>query len=109
MGACLIISSAEGIVRNAAGYEAIKGIYVLSFVLGVIQFIFSLHYQKVYKEKILIVCFGLEGIYYIIATVSLWILENELGIKIFGSVIGVGLLTLTVTSLISLYKNVNSL
>lgn len=107
VGTLIVISSIAGIINHNVGYESRKAIYIFYIVgllIGSLQVFFSFYYQKAYKEKILILCFGIESIQYIRTICNLLFQNTVLDVKVFSIIIAAGMLTLTVTSIISLYR-----
>ena len=65
-------------------------LYIFALFLGTIQLIASLfEILKPYRRAALLVCFGIEGIYYIISIAYLLIGDIALEEKIFGTALGI--------------------
>lgn len=60
-----------------------------------------------YKIRVLILCFGLEGIYYVVSVINLLINSIILEVKVLGTIAGVGILVIILTSMRSLYGKRN--
>ena len=75
--------------------------YIFALFLGIIQFIVSFNYQKLPKIRILVFCFCLEGIYYMITII--YLLLNHI---IFGTIVGSIILSLICTSIYTIFNKV---
>lgn len=96
-----MICSISGIVGNGIGYRNIRWVYLLALVLGIIQFFASSNYERKYK-KVLVLCFLLEGIYYAVAIIAVLINNINFWEKLFGTIVGTGMLILIMDSMKSL-------
>lgn len=106
-GLLVMIGSISGITGHSIEYENIGWIYLLTLVMGMIQLVVSINYQKTYKIRVLILCFGLEGIYYVVSVINLLINSIILEVKVLGAIAGVGILVIILTSMRSLYGKRN--
>lgn len=88
-------------------YDGFGLFYGVILILGIIQLVVSINYQTGYKRHILLICFGLEGFYYIIAIVHLLKSEASLGEIFLGIVALLGIGTLIVTAIYELYHQIN--
>lgn len=103
-GLMLMISSIQGICKvYSMGNGDVSWFYLLTLLLGGIQLIASFNYQKPLKIKILLLCFCLEGIYYIVSIVYLLIRNVRLEEKILGGIIGIIILTVIVSSIHTIF------
>lgn len=100
-GLLVIVCSICEIIGHKLEHEGIGWIYMFTLVLGIFQLIASVSYQKRYK-KFLVLCLGLEGMYYVISIINLLVYDITVEVKVFGVLIGIGILMLIVTSIKSL-------
>lgn len=83
--------------------------YLFALFLGIIQFIVSFSYQKLSKIRILLFCFCVEAIYYVIAIIYLLVNHITLEIKIFGTIVGSIMLSLICTSIYTIFNKFNKM
>lgn len=89
-GLIAIIASIQGFSEmNGIDTVAVFWFYLFLLFLGMIQCRVSIHYEKLYHSQILLLCFCLEAIYYVIAIAGILISDTGLGVKIFGSIVGI--------------------
>ena len=96
-GLVLILNSINYILKCAIQGVRLE-IYILC-VLGIIQIWASFRFQKDYKRKVLKLCFGVEGIYYVIAMVYLLINNLVLPVKVIGCIVGIFMLMISFVSI----------
>lgn len=80
-------------------------IFVFTLLMGVIQFIVSFGYKDQLKKRILLLCFGTEGIYCAISVIGLLLGNADSEIKIFGMVVVIVYFIVIFTSIHALYGN----
>lgn len=78
------------------------GIYTFALLLGVIQFIMSFRYDDQVKKRILLLCFGIEGIYCAAAMIRLLRADALMDVKIFGVIVAIIYLSLILSSVYTL-------
>lgn len=106
-GLVAIIGSICSLFGWGAEPNGIKLLYIAALVLGLIQLMASFHYREpLVKRKILIGCFGVETVYYAVGIVYLLIYGIALEEKIFGTLVGVCMLVLVLTSIRKLYREI---
>ena len=103
-GLLIIICSISNIMENLSPHRIIFWIYLFTLLFGIIQCVISLNYKKS-SRKILLFCFALEGIYYIIATIFLLTQNAALTVKILGSIIAICILLFILISIQKLLKS----
>lgn len=103
-GTIVMIGSFRGIYEMYLT-KGMGWLYVFALFLGIIQLMVSFDFQKPYKKTVLLACFGLEGIYYMISIVYLLISKFTLGEKIFGTIVGIFMLTLIISSIYGIKRN----
>ena len=103
MGILLIAYTTGEIIRMACmGSNKFWWLYLIAFLLGIIQLASSFQYRKSLKRRVLMVVFALESVYFMIASGYLLVCDTTTGIKIFGELIGVFWLGFTFSSIYAL-------
>ena len=103
-GLLVIICSISNLIENLSTHGIIFWIYLFTLLFGIIQCVISLNYKKPYR-KILLFCFALEEIYYIIAAIFLLTQDSALAVKIFGSIIAICILLRSTSATIKGFRD----
>lgn len=113
-GGLLVIGSIHGVIpvltgrqQNSEAFLTILLFYGIAMIIGIIQIISSLRYQdSSAKVKILICCFFVEMMYYVIGSFLLIKLETYRSIKVFGLFIAFLMIGIGITSMLSLFRRI---
>lgn len=103
-GVIAMIGSLDGLyemyrMKNLAAC----GLYMLVLFLGITQIFASMGYEKPVKKRILLLCFGIEGIYCVAVVICLLAGNAVLGEKIFGMIVAIVYFSLILPSIYTLY------
>ena len=87
-------------------YEQVSILYGIALLFGIIQIVVSINYQNGYKKKILLFCFGIEGLYYIFAIVYMFMHDITFIEMFFCLITFLGVGVLIGTSVYKLYSQI---
>lgn len=82
--------------------------FIVAGAIGIAQIAASINYLKTLKTKILLFCFGVEGIYYVLMTIVLLSIKADIAIKIMGVIIACIMLIVIYTAIKNLWENITS-
>lgn len=109
-GVIVTIGSLDGLyemyrMKNIAAC----GLYMFALIMGVTQILVSLEYENLVKKRILLLCFGIEGIYCAAAMIYLLTGNAVSEVKLFGMVVGIVCCSFILPSIYILYNNFSSI